>query len=320
MDFEEYDKLSDADKDVSLEKLISDFKQSQAEPTAIPEGTGEPATPPANPEPPTDDKNSAPPEVNEPPVTNQPPADDKPQSPEGTGQTPNTDGNEPPQDKKVQTSEENAKFAEMRRQQQIEQRVQEELAKRMQESPEAKLAKQLSEMYGQPPEVIMAQLKERQLQAEAQRTQVPVEVLRQQQMERERQAAQQVEQAQRLQQLEYQLWESRVNTEKANILSEYKGVLTEQDIDGAVEHMLVNLKNPQLPLDQVVYALHGKKIADNLREQARNEALAEVSGRAKNPVAPNGGGKPANSPVLSEDELYVAKKMGISVEDYIKYK
>lgn len=317
MDFDDYDKLPDADKDISLEKLISDFKQSQSEPTAIPDGNGETTNPPANHETPSDDKDTAQPPANEPPA-NQPPADKKDESP--AGQTPNAEGQPTQDDKKVQTPEENAKFAEMRRQQQIEQRVQEELAKRMQETPEAKLAKQLSDMYGQPPEVIMAQLKERQLQAEAQRTQVPVEVLRQQQLERERQVAQQAQQAERLQQLEYQLWETRINSEKASILKDYTGVLDQQDVDSAVEHMLVNLKNPNLPLDQVVFALHGKKIADNLREQARQEALAEVSGRAKNPVAPTGGGKTSSSPVLSEDEMYVAKKMGISAEDYIKYR
>lgn len=323
MDFDDFDKLPEADKNVSLEKLISDFKQSQAEPTAIPEDIGN-QQPPANPEPPVIDKDTVPPEVNETPAPNdnQPPADPNAQPPEQADKNQTPPGNEPPNDTKVQTSDENARFAEMRRQQQIEKRVQEELQKRMQESPEAKLAKQLSEMYGQPPEIIMAQLKEAQLQREATQKQVPVELLRQQQVERERIAQQQTQQQAQLQDLQFQLWQNRVNTEKASLLADqtYKGVLTDADVDQAIEHMLTTLQNPNLPLDQVVMALHGKKITNAIREQAKNDALAEVSGRAKNPVAPSGGGKTANAPIATEDEIYVAKKMGIPIEEYLKWK
>lgn len=327
MDFDEFDKLPQADKDVSLEKLISSFKQSQTEPTAVPQDNGE-VTPPANPEPPIIDKTPAQPEVNEPPA-NQTPSGDKVIEPPATpnagddtnppaGQTPNTDGTDP--QKKVQTPEDNAKFAEMRRQQQIEQRVQEELAKRLQEAPEVKLAKQLSETYGQPVETILAQVKEAALQREAAAKQVPVELLRQQQLERERITAEQATQQAQLQDLQFQLWQNRVNGEKVQILNEYKGVLSDADVDQAVEHMLVTMQNPNLPLDQVVLALHGKKIVENLREQAKAEALAEASGRSKNPVAPVGGGKTANTPAYTEDELYVAKKMGIPIEEYLKWK
>jgi hypothetical protein len=66
---------------------------------------------------------------------------------------------------KVQSKEDNAKFAAQRRQQELEARVQAELDKLKAESPEFKLAQQLSKQFGKSPEEIMAEMQEEDLKA-----------------------------------------------------------------------------------------------------------------------------------------------------------
>ena len=122
------------DNEPSLEDLIAQFKAQENEPEPQVEPEPEPETPEPTP-------------VSEPEPVQVP--------------------NEEPE-KKVQTPEENAKFAEMRRQQQMEQRIQEELNKRLAESPEMKAAKLLSEMYQVPPDQLYQKLEEARLQKEAQ--------------------------------------------------------------------------------------------------------------------------------------------------------
>lgn len=271
-----------ADNEPSLEDLIAQFKaqEESPEPQVEPEPVVEPETPEPTP-------------VSEPEPVQVP--------------------NEEPE-KKVQTPEENAKFAEMRRQQQMEQRIQEELNKRLAESPEMKAAKLLSEMYQVPPDQLYQKLEEARLQKEAQERNVPIELLKERQ-----QFMNQTQQLQeQLNQMRFQNWQVRIEKEKAEVAGKYS-MLTPEEIDDSIQFMLRDLKNPELPLENVIFARHGAKIADKLKEIARNEALAEISGRAKSPLAPQTT-KPTPTIDLSEEERYVAKMMGLSEKDYLKYK
>jgi phage I-like protein len=84
--------------------------------------------------------------------------------------------------------------------------------------------------------------------------------------------------------------------------------------------MLNDLKRTDLPLENAVFALHGAKILGGLKNTAKNEALAEVSGRKKSPL-PVKGGKSQNDTVsLSDEERYVAKKLGLTDKEYSKWK
>jgi chromosome segregation ATPase len=233
------------------------------------------------------------------------------------------DDSEP--DTKSQTAEENRRYAEARRQQQIEQRVQEELDKRMQELPEVRTARLLSEMYGMPVDQVYKQLEEARLQQEAQHRNIPVEQLRaererSQQLEQERtQFKQETSQLrEELSKLQFQQWEVRMNNESASIKQQYP-VLTDAEIHGAKAYMLSQLKNPELPLEQAVMALHGNKIVNSLRNSAKNEVLAEKAGRKRSPLAPQGG-KASPTATISDEELFIAKQLGMTGEDYLKYK
>ena len=269
------------DNEPSLEDLIAQFKAQENEPEPQVEPEPEPETPEPTP-------------VSEPEPVQVP--------------------NEEPE-KKVQTPEENAKFAEMRRQQQMEQRVQEELNKRLADSPEMKAAKLLSEMYQVPPDQLYQKLEEARLQKEAQERNVPIELLKERQEFRNQ--TQQLQE--QLNQMRFQNWQARMEREKAEISTKYS-MLTPEEIDDSIQFMLSDLKNPELPLENVIFARHGVKIADKLREIARNEALAEISGRAKSPLAPQSTKTADPATTLSEEERYVAEMMGLSEKDYLKYK
>jgi hypothetical protein len=210
--------------------------------------------------------------------------------------------------KKPQSREENARFAEQRRQQQLQQQIED--AKK--NSVEYKTAKALADMYGITVEELHAQIEERQLQEKAERQCVTVEQLRREE-EREKEIKQTREE---LEDLKFQLWKNRVDSEGASIQKDYP-MLTEEDMYDAKDYLLRTIKNPDMPLEQAVFALHGKKIAEGLKKTMRNEALAEVSGRKKTPSAPTGG-KSSSPVILTDDERFIIKSLGISEEDYIK--
>lgn len=217
-----------------------------------------------------------------------------------------------PETKKQQTPEENRKFAEQRRQQELERRVQEELDKRLQETPEVRAMRQLQEL-GYDPNTLVEQATLAQLQQQSQQTGIPLEVLQQQQ-----QQAQQTNQLQQqLAQVQFQLWEAKVQNEVSQLQSTYPS-LTDEDMQGAIDYMVNTLQRTDIPLEQAVMAVHGQKIMHSFREQARNEVLAEKSGR-KTPLQPQGGKSPS-TPSLSDDEKLIARMMGVSEEDYLKYK
>lgn len=219
------------------------------------------------------------------------------------------DEQEQQEEKKVQSPEENARFAEMRRRQQAEA----EFERQRQSTPEYQIAKMLADRYGVSVEQMQQQLQENQLREQAQREGVPVEYLkRQQAMEQ-----QMLEQQRQFQMLQYKAWENRITAEKQQIKQAYP-YLEDTDIEQAVNH-LFDIRNTELPLEQAVFAVHGKKIADAIKEQARQDALAEISGRTKSPIIPQGG-KPNPTATLTAEEKYVAKMMGVSEKDYLKYK
>jgi hypothetical protein len=219
-----------------------------------------------------------------------------------------------PEDKPAQTAEENAKFAETRRQQQLDERLKQEREKWAQESPEAQIAKMLAQRYNVTPEQMLEQLREQELTSQAEKQGVPVEVLKQ--IEQERKERERIQQE--LNQMQFENWKNRVESEKSRIKGEYP-MLTDEDMNASVQYMLETMQNPNASLEDVVYAVHGKKIAQSLRDQAKQEALAEISGRAKSPLAPQGG-KPNPTVQLTAEEKYVAKQMGVSEKDYLKYK
>lgn len=217
--------------------------------------------------------------------------------------------------KRQQSKEENAKFAAERRRKEAEEKAKAELERLKQESPEFQLAKQLSELYGRPADQILAELKEAALQEEAKKQQVPVEMLRRQQQSDDK--VNQLEEE--LNQLRFQSWQTQINADGENLLKEYK-FLTQDDIDQAVDYILNVAKNVSIPLDQAVYAVHGKKIVENLANSKVQDELAQQSGRKKKtPPSPNNG-KPKKVANLTQEERYVARQFGMSDEEYLEYK
>jgi hypothetical protein len=216
-------------------------------------------------------------------------------------------------DKTKQSSDENAKFAEARRQKQIDDKVAAELKRLQEESPEFKLAKTLSEEYGQPVDVIVKQIEEARLLKKAEEQKVPVEYLRR--MEAESKARLELEL--QVTQLQFDAWTARIEREETQLKTEYP-MLTDDDMFEAKTYLLKTLGR-DVPLDQAIHAVHGKKIIQAFKESSKNETLAELSGRKKGALPPQGGKAP-NSISLSADELYIAKQMKMSPEEYHKYK
>lgn len=243
------------------------------------------------------------------PIEEQDESEPEPEQEQEQEQEPETNVEPEKSKKRVQTPEENARFAEMRRQ--------EQLRKQLEQTPEYQLAKALESTFGMPADALLKQVQEEQLKRQAKEQNVPVEVLRAQQ-----------EQAQLIQQLQQQLlqqqfeaWRMRVDNEMAQLKEQYK-MLSEEDFLQARQYMLEVLKNPDVPLEQVVFALHGKKIADHLKESVKQEAIAEVSGRKKKNLIPPSASKAKTTPYdeLTPEEIYVAKQMGLTPEEYLKYK
>lgn len=213
--------------------------------------------------------------------------------------------------KKVQSREENARFAEMRRQQQLEQQVQE----KVKQSKEYQTTQLLAEMYGVPQEELYDKLYEAKLEREAQAKNVPVEYIREREELRKQQEAMQDQ----LHTLMFTQWQSRVEQEKAQLKQQFN-MLSDSDLESAAYYMLNDLKRTDLPLENAVFALHGAKILGELRNTAKNEALAEVSGRKKSPLSVKSGSKQTETVSLSDEERYVAKKLGLTDKEYSKWK
>ena len=211
----------------------------------------------------------------------------------------------------VQSKEQNAYYAERRRQEQLERAVQE----RLRQTKEYQTTQLLSEMYGVPQEELFDKLYEAKLTREAEAQNVPVEYLR----EREQLRQQQQQLQEQLNDLMFQQWQGRIENEKAQLKSRFN-MLSQDDLEQAAFYMLNDLKRTDLPLEQAVFALHGTKILGGLKNSAKNEALAEVSGRKKSPL-PIKGGKPQNDAVvLTDEERYIAKRLGLTDIEYSKWK
>jgi hypothetical protein len=222
---------------------------------------------------------------------------------------------EEPTTKKKQSKEDNAKFAEKRRQSEVQKRVQAELDRLKVESPEFKLAKSLSDRFGKPVEQIMAEMEEAALVEESKNTKIPLEILRNQKAANDR--ADQLEQ--QLNDLKFQSWQSQINTDRAKLEKQYP-VLDSDDMDLAVDYILNTVKNVDLPLEQAVFAVHGKKIIDGLANAKVQNKLANESGRKKKTALPVGNGKQKSTKQLSADEAYMAKQFGMTDEEYNKFK
>jgi hypothetical protein len=216
---------------------------------------------------------------------------------------------------KEQTPEQNSYYAEQRRQSLVEQRVQQELQKLRQEAPEFQMAQMLSNMYGVPVNQLYEQLQEAALQKKAEEQGVPLEIMRQLNTYEQQQSQLQ----EQLTMMQFQNWQSRIQSEAQNLMKQYP-MLTQEDVVEAQYYLLDTLQNPEIPLQQAVYALHGDKIANSLKELAKQEALAEISGRKKGGLPPQSMKTNSDDFYLTAEERYIAKMMGISEADYIKYK
>jgi len=217
--------------------------------------------------------------------------------------------------KREQSREENARFAAQRRQDAIEKQVQERLESIKQEAPEYKLAKQLSELYGVPVEEMITQMQETALQKEAEERNLPVELLR----ERQADKAELSNVQQQLNQIRFENWQSRIEADGVKLQTDY-AMLNQADIDDAVKYILHEARNVDMPLEQAVYALHGKKIIDGLAKAKVQDNLANESGRKKKtPLAPNSG-KTQTTGTLTAEESRMAKMFNMSESEYLKYK
>lgn len=213
---------------------------------------------------------------------------------------------------KKQSKEENAKFAAKRRQAEIDRQVEE----RLKQSPEHVLAKQLSEMYGRPVEQIIEEMKEAALQKEAKESGVSVDNLRKERAAEER--ANNLEA--QINQLKFENWQSKINADKDSLKKEYT-MLSDKDMDSAVNYILNVVRNVDMPLEEAVYAVHGKKIVQALAKSKVQDDLANQSGRKKKtPPSPNNGKASKASAELTADEKYMAKQFGMTADEYIKFR
>lgn len=217
---------------------------------------------------------------------------------------------------KKQSKEENARFARERREREMQAKIDAEIERVRQEAPEFQLAKLLADQYGTTPDVILEQMKEQQLQKKAEKEGVPVEYLRKiEEYEAKLQA-----QEERTNRLMFAQWQNQIQAEASTLLAQPEfSMLTQADMDAAATHMLTKLKANDVPLEDVVYMLHGRKIIAAQKKNAEQELLAKESGRSRKPLAPKTG-KASDTQTLTEEERYVARQMGLSEDDYLKYK
>lgn len=218
-------------------------------------------------------------------------------------------------EKRVQTPEENARFAEQRRQSVIEQRVKEELEKAKAESLEYKTTQTLAQMYGVTPEQLYKQIEDARLQQEAQKQGIPIEVAKSLEQYKNELGTYQ----QKLQQLEFQSWATKVDAQETALKQQYP-MLTDDDLYQSKVYLLQTIRNPDMPLEQAVFALHGAKITNTFKENIRNEVLAEMAGRKKGSLPPQSTTKATTAKTLTQDEILAARALGISEEDYLQYK
>lgn len=205
---------------------------------------------------------------------------------------------------------ENAANAERRRQ--AEQR---KLEQYRAQTPEYQIINTLAAARGVTPEQMLQEVQDAALRQQAEQQGVPLEFARQQKAVEDRMRELENQVALR----EYQDWENRI-TNEAQSLQQAFPFLTEEDITESKDLLLNKWRNVEAPLEQAVFALHGRKIAERQLEISRNETLAEVSGRKSQSGVPLRAGKASNTPVLTDEEKYVAKQMGISEEAYLKNK
>lgn len=208
-------------------------------------------------------------------------------------------------------NEENARNAERRRLQQQQQALEQYRS----QLPEAQLARQLEQYYGVPAEQLIQRIQMANIQKEAQERGVTPEFI-----ERERQRDMQVQQLQnQLMELNFQAFEGRIQNEMQSLQQTYP-MLTQQDLLEAKRYMLNDLQNTEMPLEDAVLAKFGRKIIEGQRSAARNEALAQASGRTASSTLPPSTGKSTETPILTEAEKAAARVLGVSEKDYLKYK
>ncbi len=212
-------------------------------------------------------------------------------------------------DKSFKTPE-NAVNAERRRQ--AEQRKLDEYRQNL---PEHQLLNQLAQERGISTDQLISEIQETMIAQQAARQGIPVEVAKQLQAANQR--LQELENQTALR--EYQDWENRISSEASSLKSAYP-FLNDADIDSAKDLLLNKWRNVEAPLEQAVFALHGKKILEQGQQSSRTETLAEVSGRKSKSGVPLNAGKPSDTQVLTEEERYIARQMGISEEVYLKNK
>lgn len=214
-----------------------------------------------------------------------------------------------------QSKEKNAEFARKRREAQAKKLAEEELARMKESAPEFKLAQMLSEQFGKPVDEIMEDIKQEQMKQEAKATGRTLDDVKRERAQTDR--VQTLEQE--IAMLKYQGWENQMKVDGANIMKEYP-MLTQEDIDSARNYILNTAKNVELPLQDAVFAVHGKKIVDAMAKGKVQDELANASGRKKKtPLSPNNG-KGKKVVTLSAEEQAMARAFGMSDEEYNKYK
>jgi hypothetical protein len=226
----------------------------------------------------------------------------------------------PEPDKKVQTPEENAHYAELRRQQEAAQRqaeMQRQLDMMRQQMPETQIAQILSQQYGVTPQEMLYRLRENQLEQEAEQLGVTPQQLRYQRQQEEAIRQQQEAMAQQQQYMQMQGVLTRLQREGMEVQQKYP-MLTPDDLTEAVifgyEHQSLHL-----PLEHLVRAKHAEKLYAADQQAARQQALAQVSGRMGQNIIPPTGKAPTTT-TLTEAERFYARKFGMSDEEYAKWK
>lgn len=228
---------------------------------------------------------------------------------------PGDDGRQP------QTPEQNAYFAELRRQREAQQRAFEEqqrIEALRQQMPEVQLANMLAQEYGVTPEVMLQRIQQERIAKEAQQRGITPQQLMFERQQQEFAMRQQQMLQQQQQLLQVQSLVSRLEREGMEVRSKYP-TLTPDDLTEAVIYGHQN-NALHLPLESLVRMRHADKLYAVDANTMRQEALAQVSGRMTSGIKPPQGKAPSSATTLNETEAYFAKKLGIRPEDYAKYK